>query len=177
MSAHSHRHTPIAPAQVLDPVCGMTISPDDAVGHIDYKGRTYYFCSQNCLDRFRATPEGFLAERPAVAATPADMEREYTCPMDPEVRQRGPGACPKCGMALEPVDVAPVTKVEWTCPMHPEIVRDAPGACPICGMALEPRTVTLEERNPELDDMTRRFWWSAGITAPILAFMLRPIIA
>ena len=60
------------------------------------------------------------------------MEREYTCPMDPEVRQKGPGACPKCGMALEPVDVAPVTKVEWTCPTHPEIVRDAPGSCPIC---------------------------------------------
>jgi P-type Cu+ transporter len=172
MSPHSHNHAALASAEVLDPVCGMTISPDDAVGHIDHKGRTYYFCSQSCLDQFRANPDAFLAERPAPAATPADMERDYTCPMDPEVRQRGPGACPKCGMALEPVDVAPITKVEWTCPMHPEIVRDAPGACPICGMALEPRTVTLEESNPELEDMTRRFWWSAGITAPILAFMV-----
>ena len=176
MSSHSHDHAAVAPAEVLDPVCGMTISPDDAVGHIDHKGRTYYFCSQSCLDQFRANPDAFLAERPAPAATPADMEREYTCPMDPEVRQRGPGACPKCGMALEPVDVAPITKVEWTCPMHPEIVRDAPGACPICGMALEPRTVTLEERNPELEDMTRRFWWSAGITAPILAFMVSEFV-
>ncbi|HEU4693348.1 MAG TPA: heavy metal translocating P-type ATPase, partial [Vicinamibacterales bacterium] len=151
----------------------MTISPDDAVGHVDYNGQTYYFCSQGCLDQFRATPEAFLGERPA--ATPlsrADMEREYTCPMDPEVRQKGPGACPKCGMALEPVDFAPVTKTEWTCPMHPEIVRDEPGSCPICGMALEPRTVTLEDRNPELEDMTRRFRWSAVITAPILAFMV-----
>ena len=162
MSSHSHDHAAVAPAEVLDPVCGMTISPDDAVGHVDHKGSTYYFCSQSCLDQFRATPDAFLGERPAAAATPADMEREYTCPMDPEVRQKGPGACPKCGMALEPVDVAPVTKVEWTCPMHPEIVRDAPGACPICGMALEPRTVTLEESNPELDDMTRRFRWSLG---------------
>jgi Cu+-exporting ATPase len=92
--------------------------------------------------------------------------------MDPEVRQKGPGACPKCGMALEPVDAAPATKTEWTCPMHPEIVRDEPGSCPICGMALEPRTVTLEERNPELEDMTRRFRWSAWITAPMLAFMV-----
>jgi Cu+-exporting ATPase len=100
------------------------------------------------------------------------MEREYTCPMDPDVRQKGPGACPKCGMALEPVDVAPVAKTEWTCPMHPEIVRDAPGSCPICGMALEPRVVTVEEDNPELDDMTRRFWWSAAITAPMLVFMI-----
>ena len=60
--------------------------------------------------------------------------------------------------------------------MHLEIVRDAPGACPICGMALEPRTVTLDERNPELEDMTRRFWWSAGITAPILAFMVSEFV-
>ena len=102
-------------------------------------GQTYYFCSQSCLDQFRSTPDAFLAERPAGPIAPADMEREYTCPMDPEVRQKGPGACPKCGMALEPVTVAPVTKTEWTCPMHPEIVRDAPGPCPICGMALEPR--------------------------------------
>jgi Cu+-exporting ATPase len=75
-------------------------------------------------------------------------------------------------MALEPVDVAPLTKTEWTCPMHPEIVRDAPGSCPICGMALEPRVVTLEEQNPELEDMSRRFWLSAAITTPILAFMV-----
>jgi Cu+-exporting ATPase len=151
----------------------MTISPDDAVGHVDYKGQTYYFCSQSCLDQFRATPDAFLGERPAATpSTPAEMEREYTCPMDPEVRQKGPGTCPKCGMALEPVDFAPVTKTEWTCPMHPEIVRDEPGSCPICGMALEPRTVTLEDSNPELEDMTRRFRWSALITAPILAFMV-----
>jgi P-type Cu+ transporter len=172
MPPPSHHRTAVAPTQVLDPVCGMTISPDDAVGHIQHKARTYYFCSQSCLDQFRANPDAFLARSPATPAIPADMDREYTCPMDPEVRQRGPGACPKCGMALEPVDVTPITKVEWTCPMHPQIVRDAPGACPICGMALEPRTVTLEDRNPELEDMTRRFWWSAGITAPILALMV-----
>ena len=172
MSRHSHTQTAIAPAEVLDPVCGMTIAPDDAVGHVDYKGQTYYFCNESCLDRFRATPDAFLGERPTVPMTAADMEREYTCPMDPEVRQKGPGACPKCGMALEPVDITPLTKTEWTCPMHPEIVRDEPGSCPICGMALEPRTVTLEEKNPELENMTRRFWWSAAITAPTLAFMV-----
>ena len=61
---------------------------------------------------------------------------------------------------------------EYTCPMHPEIVRDEPGSCPICGMALESRVVTLDEQNPELDDMTRRFWWSLGVTVPILAFMV-----
>jgi Cu+-exporting ATPase len=154
----------------------MTMSPDDAVGHLDYKGQTYYFCSQSCIEQFRATPEAFLGDRPSTPATAADMEREYTCPMDPEVRQKGPGACPKCGMALEPLDVTPVTKTEWTCPMHPEIVRDAPGACPICGMALEPRVVTIEESNPELDHMTRRFWWSSAITIPMLAFMISEFV-
>jgi Cu+-exporting ATPase len=172
MSRDDHGHAAAAPVEVLDPVCGMTITTDDAVGHVAYKGKTYYFCSQSCVDQFRATPEAFLDERPSAPASPADMERDYTCPMDPEVRQKGPGACPKCGMALEPVDVAPVTKTEWTCPMHPEIVRDAPGSCPICGMALEPRVVTIEESNPELADMTRRFWWSTAITAPMLALMI-----
>ena len=80
--------------------------------------------------------------------------------MDPEVRESKPGSCPKCGMALEPATPsAPSVKTEYICPMHPEIVRDEPGSCPICGMALEPSTVTLEEEaNPELVDMTRRFW-------------------
>ena len=173
MSPPSHDRIAITLSEVLDPVCGMTISPDDAVGHVDHKGRTYYFCSQGCLEQFNADPERFLTpNQPVAAPTPADKEREYTCPMDPEVRQKGPGACPKCGMALEPIDVTPLTKTEWTCPMHPEIVRDAPGSCPICGMALEPRVVTLEEKNPELEDMSRRFWWSAAITTPILAFMV-----
>jgi Cu+-exporting ATPase len=117
------------------------------------------------------TPASAPAPTAASPAEPPD-DRQFTCPMDPEVRQIGPGACPKCGMALEPVTLAPITKIEWTCPMHPEIVRDGPGACPICGMALEPRTVTVEEKNPELDDMTRRLRWSAVTTAPILALMV-----
>src|SRR5262249_59721371 len=82
----------------------------------------------------------------------------YTCPMHQEIRQSGPGGCPKCGMALEPLVPTPAAaRTEYVCPMHPEIVRSAPGACPICGMALELRTVTLaDEVNPALVDMTRR---------------------
>lgn len=107
------------------------------------------------------------------AATP-NPANEYTCPMDPEVRQQGPGDCPKCGMALEPVIAAPLaTKTEYTCPMHPEIVRDKPGSCPICGMALEPRTISVEEEaNPELLDMTRRFWVCVALTIPILIVVM-----
>ncbi len=97
--------------------------------------------------------------------------------MHPEVRQSGPGACPDCGMALEPANLAaPQTRTEYTCPMHPEIVRPEPGSCPICGMALEPRTVALEERNPELEDMTRRFWISLALTAPVLLGAMSEII-
>src|SRR5712691_11109999 len=105
------------------------------------------------------------------AAPAAAGQREYTCPMDPEVVQPGPGACPKCGMALEPmVPSAPAVKTEYVCPMHPQIVRSEPGSCPICGMALEPRVVTLEEEeNPELVSMTRRFWVGLALTVPLLA--------
>jgi Cu+-exporting ATPase len=82
---------------VVDPVCDMTIEPADAVGHSEYKGQTYYFCSDSCLERFRATPAPFLeadGEISPAAAGPA-VETDYTCPMDPEIRQTGAGACPK----------------------------------------------------------------------------------
>jgi Cu+-exporting ATPase len=73
----------------------------------------------------------------------------------------------KPGDRQEPI--APTTRIQYTCPMHPEIVRDEPGECPICGMALEPMTVTVEqEENPELVDMTRRFWVSAALTVPLV---------
>src|ERR1700722_533194 len=122
--------------------------------------------------------------KPAVAISSAPPlarkvnSNEYTCPMDPEVRQEGPGDCPKCGMALEPAIAAlPAMKTEYTVPMHPEIVRDAPGSCPICGMALEPRTVSIaEEKNPELVDMTRRFWISVALTIPILVVAMADLI-
>jgi Cu+-exporting ATPase len=101
--------------KVLDPVCGMKIFPENAAGNYTYKGQTYYFCGLKCLARFKENPEQFLAPKPAapsplVSIAPSSPKPaaaasgiEYTCPMDPEVRQIGPGSCPKCGMALEPV--------------------------------------------------------------------------
>jgi P-type Cu+ transporter len=99
--------------------------------------------------------------------------------MCPEVRESKPGACPSCGMPLETDVPQSSTRTEYTCPMHPQIVRPAPGSCPICGMALEPRTVTAGAgENPELRDMTRRFWISLALTAPLMAIamasMMRP---
>jgi len=108
------------------------------------------------------------APQPTSAAAPV-----YVCPMCPEVRESKPGACPSCGMALEPDVPVAATRTEYTCPMHPEIVRAEPGSCPICGMALEPRTVTAAaEVNPELRDMTRRFWVGVALTAPLLAIAM-----
>jgi len=99
--------------------------------------------------------------------------RHYVCPMCPEVRKLGPGPCPKCGMALDhELPPLPAKRTEFTCPMHPEIVRAAPGSCPICGMTLEPRTITIDEENPELRDMTRRFWIGLALTAPLLAIAM-----
>jgi Cu+-exporting ATPase len=101
----------------------------------------------------------------------------YVCPMCPEVRESKPGPCPSCGMALEAEIPVASTRTEYTCPMHPEIVRPAPGSCPICGMALEPRTVTASpEENPELRDMSRRFWVSLALSAPLLLIAMASMV-
>ncbi|MEC4669215.1 MAG: heavy metal-binding domain-containing protein, partial [Nitrospirota bacterium] len=160
-----------------DPVCGMEVEPTSAAGTHEHDGQTYFFCSAHCLERFRAEPARYLG--------PATQERkkpgaagDFTCPMHPEVHQTAPGSCPSCGMALEPaVSMLKATKTEYVCPMHPEIVRDEPGSCPICGMALEPRTISLEEEvNPELVDMTRRFWISLVLAAPLVILAMAEMI-
>jgi len=171
---------------VKDPVCGMTVDPARAAGKYEYEGTTYYFCNPRCLEKFQAEPQKYLSAQPNIEhmhahasvapaklpsapekSQPDDKSTDYICPMDPEVRQKGPGPCPKCGMALEPETIqAPATKTEYVCPMHPEVVSAEPGACPKCGMALEPRTVTLEEgENAELVDMRRRFRVSVVLAA------------
>jgi Cu+-exporting ATPase len=173
-----------------DPVCGMDVNPTTARYKTVHNDKDYSFCSAGCLAKFAANPEKILSSppqpmgpqlvslgtpirslTPASSATHSEKNgTAYVCPMCPEVRQLGPGPCPKCGMALERESPTPAAKkVEYTCPMHPEIVRSGSGHCPICGMALEPRTITAEEENPELRDMTRRFWISLALTAPLLA--------
>ena len=180
-----------------DPICGMTITEEKAVGTQEWEGVTYGFCSQHCQNTFASDPAKsielarqnyphfFGGDEAMVAAHDGHAHHQhasgeapiegptYVCPMDPEVRQAGPGICPKCGMALEPETVTVETGEVYTCPMHPDVVQSTPGACPICGMALEPRTVTLEEEaNPELVDMSRRFWTSAALTLPLLVLTM-----
>ncbi len=154
----------------------MTVEPENAAASTEYQGKTYYFCAEMCRDRFVSNPDRYLEGK--VQAQEGPPGALYTCPMDPEVRQSGPGPCPKCGMALEPMTFVPAaTRTEYVCPMHPEIVKQEPGSCPICGMALEARTVTLEEEaNPELVYMTRRFWASLVLTLPVFLAAMSDLI-
>jgi Cu+-exporting ATPase len=168
------------PALERDPICGMNVNPATAKHACKHGGQDYYFCSAACAEKFEADPPKYLATtaptrsprsaalgtqpstRPAAGPT-------YVCPMCPEVHANKPGACPSCGMALEPEVPQASARIEYTCPMHPEIVRPAPGSCPICGMTLELRTVTaVAEENPELRDMSRRFWVSLALTVPLI---------
>jgi len=148
-------------------------------GSLEHGGRTYHFCNPKCRERFRADPERFLSPSQAPAeVAPVAPGTMYVCPMDPEVRQDHPGACPKCGMALEPETLAiPETRVEYVCPMHPEVVREGPGSCPLCGMALEPRTVLPEETpDPELKSMWLRFRVGLVFTVPLLLLAMSDMI-
>ena len=169
-----------------DPVCGMDVDPNNSELHSDYGGSTYYFCSRSCLEAFEKEPRRYLEEN-AREKTVGDhrhphshpkgrsgrdgSDQVYTCPMHPEVEEDAPGGCPECGMALEPKHPKiSAQKTQYTCPMHPEVVEDEPGSCPKCGMALEPTTVSAEaeEEDPELRNMTRRFWVGVVLTAPLL---------
>src|SRR5713226_4822166 len=132
---------------VKDPVCGMGVDPNRAAGSHQHAGQKYFFCSQHCAEKFRAEPARYAGQAVAAAA-----DREAATELT-------------------------VEGIQYTCPMHPEIVRSAPGTCPICGMALEPRTVTLgEDENLELRDMSRRFWVSAVLAAPLLFLAMAEMI-
>jgi P-type Cu+ transporter len=127
---------------VKDPVCGMDVEPGRAGGgSAEHQGTTYWFCNPVCREKFVADPARYLEPRPGVGGA-ADT-RIYTCPMHPEVRQVGPGSCPKCGMALEPLEV----------------------------------TAADEGPSGELVDMTRRFWVSLALTAPVLAVAMSEMVA
>jgi len=153
--------------QHKDQVCNMTVS-NDSEYHYHYAEEDYYFCSESCLDKFKEHPEQYLGKEPSPSLETHGESMTYTCPMHPEIQQQGPGHCPKCGMALEPMGVlAAATSTEYTCPMHPEVVQDHPGNCPKCGMALEPVTVGGEEKNEELIDMSRRFWVCTVLALPV----------
>ena len=130
---HHHDHGAAKAGTVKDPVCGMSVDPQKTRHRTRIGGQDYFFCNPRCREKFIADPAKYLAPKPAEAPPPAP-----------------PGTI-------------------WTCPMHPEIRQDKPGACPICGMALEPAGVAPDAGpNPELVDMTRRFWIGAALALPVV---------
>jgi Cu+-exporting ATPase len=130
---HHHHHAGADHEKVLDPVCGMTVDPNTSKHRFDHRGMTYHFCSAGCRTKFASTPQQYLGKSKALPAADVPEGTVYTCPMHPEVRQIGPGACP------------------------------------ICGMALEPELVSLDDApNPELADMSRRFWIGLLLALPVI---------
>ena len=185
---HRHSGTEII---AIDPICGMQVSPTAPAGRIEYDGKVYLFCSAHCARLFESAPAKYLAQAENRPVAPSSHHSEkrttvatapqgavYICPMDPEVKESKPGACPQCGMALEPSVASLLAgRTQYTCPMHPEILQDQPGNCPLCGMALEPTAVSLaDEANPELDEMTRRFWFGVLLTLPVLLLAMGEMI-
>ncbi len=128
----SHSAAPAPAGGALDPVCGMTVDPDEASHRFSFEGRAYYFCSAGCRSKFERDPRQYLAPAAPRSAN-APEGAIYTCPMHPEIRQVGPGNCPICGMALEPVLAGPERGL-----------------------------------NPELVDMTRRFWIGLALSIPVV---------
>ncbi len=130
MTAEHHHHDAPARGAAIDPVCGMSVDPKAGKPQADYQGTTYHFCCNGCRGKFLADPQKYLGKREA-----------------------------------EPV----IAGATYTCPMHPKIRQIGPGACPICGMALEPEIATADSGpNPELADMTRRFWIGLALAVPVM---------
>ncbi|HEY6421365.1 MAG TPA: heavy metal translocating P-type ATPase [Candidatus Binataceae bacterium] len=142
----------------IDLICGMEVDPSSANRSNrthEYRGETYYFCSDHCVTAFRADPAKYLGQSKTGASA----------------HGHGHGA----SAAADRAGAAPVpVGTEYTCPMHPEIVRGAPGSCPICGMALEPMRPGVEQDDSELRDMTRRLWIGVALTVPVLALAMLP---
>ncbi len=166
-----------------DPVCGMKV-PRHSKNRLEHEGHAYFFCSSHCIEKFSADPAAFEGrdvpchDHTARPARSEDPDAMYFCPMCPGQEQQGPGICKVCGMALEPMATPGFAqKTEYVCPMHPEIVRDAPGNCPKCGMALEPRTVEADGKNPELEDMSRRFRFGLVLAVPVFILAMTADLA
>jgi P-type Cu+ transporter len=161
--AGTHAHPPAGTpppggaAKVKDVVCGMNVDPAKTPHRATHRDTDYFFCGAKCREKFLADPEKYLAPAAGRAGGAASGKEQARVG----------------GAASGQEEDAPPAHTIWTCPMHPEIRSDKPGACPICGMALEPlRPAPGNEPNPELADMTRRFWIGLVLAAPVFALAM-----
>ena len=177
-SMNEHAHHPAAGPDEheghasIDPVCGMRVRADTPHRYT-FQGQEYLFCCAGCRQRFITAPAQYLSkDRSKDAGQPVSWHAERPRPGHGHPRgrpvpvkigeaDRHDGARPQHAPAARAVGAAAM----YTCPMHPEIRRPEPGHCPICGMALEPEMPSLEEaKNPELEDFSRRFWWTLPLS-------------
>ena len=195
MNEHVHDHSggsePAEDNRAIDPVCGMRVNADSPHRYT-YEGREYLFCCAGCLSRFKASPAQYLSKpagsspnqtarvsigkigrgRPTLQAHDAHSHVDHAPHASSRTAPVGVGEIGKTGPAIVSAP-APAGAVMYTCPMHPQIRQAGPGNCPICGMALEPEMPTLEEEeNPELEDFTRRFWWTLPLTVVSVALAM-----
>jgi P-type Cu+ transporter len=185
---NDHAHSPGAgmkpeAPQAIDPVCGMQVGADSPHRYT-YEGREYLFCCAGCRQRFVAAPKDYLNKPAGSAGQTARVSIGQIGrgrPSPPahgahvgHAHGHGVGHTAKVSIgdigkgrpAMGPTAPAPAGAAMYTCPMHPEIRQPGPGTCPLCGMALEPEMPTLEEeKNPELEDFTRRLWWTLPLSA------------
>ncbi len=145
---HTPARQPVVPTadELKDPVCGMAVTTDSP-HFLQHAGKSVYFCSARCKEKFAASPATYANALPDHPQQPVSPPAPVASTTDPALR------------------------VIYTCPMHPEVRQDHPGACPKCGMALEPETPTLDEgESPELVDFKRRFIWTLPLTV-IVTFL------
>ncbi len=146
-----------------DPVCGMTVDSEKAAASLAHDGKTYYFCAQRCAEKFRAEPAKYLS-----ASAPIHMPKQASI-----VMLGGNQPASSVTIASKPLPTPPPAAEIYTCPMHPEVEQIGPGICPKCGMALEPRSFAVEEvTNPELAEMTLRFWACAALSLPLMLLVM-----
>lgn len=161
MQDAAHNRIPLT-----DPVCGMTVKVDTP-HRLTHDGHDVLFCSAGCKAKFAADPERYTTAPEPVSHSCCSGKSTKN---ETEASALGmPGHHHHDHQGAATAASAAAAGAKWTCPMHPEIVRDGPGSCPICGMALEPMMPTANAGpNPELLDMSRRFWTGLALALPVL---------
>ncbi len=151
----------------IDPVCGMRVDPNKAAASENYLGQQYFFCAKRCQAKFKADPATYAGRTADGKHQHEQRDAQEASSVHHPVIDPHPAA-----LAAAVAETAP-HGIIFTCPMHPEVQQIGPGACPKCGMALEPLVASAEDQpNPELIDMTRRFWFGLALTVPVLVLAM-----